>query len=309
MSAILNEQDLAEAAQFNAAAAAVAAEITAGLDGVPVAGMVATSPVAADGIASSPVVAPVTPAAAAPDQSVALVTKLMERLAGLEQQLSAATKPAAPETRQPTLTTDPYLDPHGALRTLGIDPEAFERAVVAKVLGDQAPVEMRAQVAATGQVQSLANLVKQQALDIASLRRELGQTTYQTDLDQYINNISADDQPELAEVAKSKRDWLRGAALDIVRQDAVARRNEPNAAPLPPSDAIKRLAEKLSPIFEVLRARTAAVAPAVTQTATATALPPTGASLGGAPPVKAPSSFEEATDAILQDVLRKYNIK
>lgn len=308
MSAILNDQDLSEAAQFRDAAAAVAAEVTAGLDAPSLApATFVATPLPAGGVATSPPSAQDIVSQHQASQADALVGKLMERLAGLEKQLSEATRPAPAATPEPQ-RPDPYLDPHGALRSIGVDPESFERAIVAKVLGDQAPVEMRAQVAASGQVQGLAALVKQQAADIASLRRELGQTTYQTDLDQYINNMSAEDQPELADVAKSKRDWLRSAALDIVRQDAANRRNEPNAAPLPPADAIKRLAEKLTPIFEVLRARTAAAAPAVTQTATATALPLTGASLGGAPPVKAPATFEEATDAILKDVLRKYNI-
>ncbi len=299
----MNEE--AQLAEYNAAAAAIANELGAAADAAGAAAVEQPAEI----VATSPVQAAEPGQSASPD-----IGKLLERLASLESALSqrqAETRQATREPEQPKqFAGDPYLDPEGALRHAGIDPDVFKRAVIAQTLGDQAPVELRAQAAVGGQMGALVKQLQALQGELSGVKRTLNQQNYQIELDDYVRGVDSTKYPEISQLAKSNPKWVTSAALDVVRADAAARRNDPTAAPLPPADAIARLAEKLSPIFTALKGSQTAAAPQPNvQTGQPTAPPPTGAALSGAPPVKVTRTFEEEVDSILKDVMRKHNIQ
>lgn len=309
---------------FQAASDRIAQDIVGRLEGAaPAPEGIVTSPAPAgivtspDAQAAQPAAPPAVQTPAQPDPTVAA---LLARLADLESQVAAARQPQpqpTPVTPAPTRQFDPSelanqlrYDPYGALEAAGLDPTTVARGLVARVMGDQAPPALQAQAALAPQLGQFQQVISDLQRQVQSLGSELKRRDYQSGLAEHVGTLDNVKFPAVTALHKQDRNWVSTALMQIVRDDAAGRQNQPGAAPLTPEEAVRRLEEKLSPVYRAFAPATPAPAqnaqPVVPAVQPAPA--PTAAALTGAPAPATGTSYEDKVALIMQDVLRKYQI-
>jgi len=303
-----------EQAAFNQRAAEIASQLLTP-DGQP--NLPAAEPVAA--VAEVPVdnapapSPPVDPPAAEPPY----IQKLLARIADLESTVSESRKqsiyqpPTPQEQARPAVDVNQFnTNPLAAMQQLGIDAENVTRQLVANALGKDAPPEVRAQAAVSGQLANMQRELAEAKQALGALNNELRRRDYSNDLQEYASGVDASKFPSVAAAlgrdAKRTQQELMRVVIDHARTPGVT-------APLTPEQAVAQLEKNLSWLGIAPQpspgAPTAAPANPANPTVPA-AKPPIPSTLSGAPSKLASSelTWEQKTQAILEETKRKFGI-
>lgn len=308
------DADAAAVTAFNNQAAQIAAEVTAQLEGNVI-------PASAGGLGSSPgIAAPVAPEPVSAPQGDPIVAKLLAKLTDMEAQISAlkAPVPAGPPEPPPGTTgwEDFHDDPWAAMERRGMDVAHVARSIVARVMGNDAPPELRAQAAVGGQVANLRTQVTDLMGQVKSLSSELGKRDYYSQIEAH--SPAADSTPATSAMLAANPQWVKDTVKQVVAEDARARSTIPGAKPLTPAEVYQRVEARIAPIYSVFNAQAknqqpaqpASAAAAPVPTAAQTNTPPAfaGALGGTVPPAPTATTWDEKVANVLNDVLTKYNL-
>lgn len=298
-------------AQFNQQADEIAAQLLAGLGQASQQPQTPAAPADLQPPTPPPVNQP-----ASPD-----LAKLLAKVADLEEQLSRRSQTQQPQSPAPSLPSgqpsglDPralQLDAVGALQAAGIDVGVVTRQLVAAAMGSEAPPHLQDTARVGGQVAALAQQVQQLQAQLQESRHEGRLAGMQYDLYRTASSVDTEKFPAAAAMAKANPQWVETALREMVVADARQNRQNPDAQPLSAAEAMSRLEGRLKPLFTVFSsaAQTSTAAPApAPQSAPAPATP---SALSGVPSTGRPQgelSWEQKTQSVMDEVLRKFGIQ
>lgn len=307
---------------FNAASAQIAAEIVGKMDAAAASPPAPVAPATppADAVITSPALAPPAPAPAPASQESeqsSTVAKLLAKLTDMEATISAlksAQTPApAPQAAVPAEDyTDFNLDPWAAMERRGIDVATVSRGIVARVMGDAAPPELRTEAKVGGQLSQFHKVIQDLQGQVKSLSSELGRRDYYTELDSF--SPGPDSTPATTAMLKKNPEWVKAQVRQVVTEDARARAQIPGAAKLTAAEVYERLEQRIAPVYSAFNSQppqNASAAQSSTPAPASTpALPPLSGTLPGTPPTPAAAtSYEDKVAFIMNDVLTRHNIR
>lgn len=291
---------------FNNQTAQIAAEVTAQLEASQ-AGGITTSP---------PAVAPPAPTPSAASTPDPVVEKLLAKLTDMEAKFASlqATQPdpqtpPVPPAQDPTRHgfEDFHDDPWAAMERRGIDVSHVARSIVARVMGNDAPPELKAQALVGGQVASLRTQVSDLMGQVKSLTSELGKRDYYSQIEAH--SPAADSTPATTAMLKADPQWVKDTVRQVVAEDARARSNVPGAKPLTPAEVYQRVEARIAPVYSVFAKQQPQTSTPAAPPSHTPAPPALAAALGGTTPT-APTAttWDEKVAAVMQDVMTKYNL-
>ena len=297
---------------YNDKAAQIAAEIL-GRGETPVDSGVATSPVEA-AIADAPISEAAPPTQ---NQEPPYVAKLLARIADMEAAVAESRKTTS--YTAPTPQEAPKIDinainadPLRALEALGVDVTNVQRQIVAQALGNEAPPELRAQAAVSGQLANVMRELNELKQANAAMGNELRRRDYSNGLQEYASSVDAGKFPNVAVALSKDAKRVQSELMRVVVDHA---RSSGATAPLTPEQAVAKLEENLSWLGLASSpqptAQTAAAAPQPVPTAGQPIVRnPIPGTVTGAPSKLASSelTWEQKTQAILEETKRKYGI-
>jgi hypothetical protein len=299
------DTDAAAVTAFNTQAAQIAAEVTAQLEG--------------NAVPSTPVVSPVVePAPTAAPQGDPIVAKLLAKLTDMEAQIAGLKVTAQPPAPVPTPPENPgstgwedfHDDPWAAMEKRGMDVSHIARSIVARVMGNDAPPELKAQAAVGGRMAQLQTQVSDLMGQVKSLSSELGKRDYYSQIEAH--SPAADSTPATSAMLAANPQWVKDTVKQVVAEDARARSTIPGAKPLTPAEVYARVEARIAPIYSVFNKQPAqpASAAATPVPAAPNATPPAfaGALNGTTPPAPTATTWDEKVANVMNDVLTKYNL-
>lgn len=279
---------------FNNQTAQIAAEVTAQLE-APQAGGITTSP----------------PAVVAPPTPDPVVEKLLAKLTDMEAKFASlqAAVPAEAPPQDPTRHgfEDFHDDPWAAMERRGIDVSHVARSIVARVMGNDAPPELKAQALVGGQVASLRTQVSDLMGQVKQLTSELGKRDYYSQIEAH--SPAADSTPATTAMLKADPQWVKDTVRQVVAEDARARSNIPGAKPLTPAEVYQRVEARIAPVYSVFAKQQPQTSTPAAPPSHTPAPPALAAALGGTTPTTpTATTWDEKVAAVMQDVMTKYNL-
>lgn len=248
------------------------------------------------------------------------VAKLLARIADMEAAVAESRKATSYTAPPPQERATPPIDinainadPLRALAALGVDVTNVQRQIVAQALGNEAPPELRAQAAVSGQLANVMRELNELKQANAAMGNELRRRDYSNGLQEYASSVDASKFPNVAVAlskdAKRVQSELMRVVVDHARSSGADR-------PLTPEQAVAQLESNLSwlGLAPQPTAQTAAAAtttlPTAGQPAAAPVRNPIPGTVTGAPSKLASSelTWEQKTQAILEETKRKYGI-
>ena len=144
------------------------------------------------------------------------------------------------------------LDPIGAFKAMGKDPDTMIKLALAQQLGDSAPASLKEFAREATTKREIAQLRAQIAEQAQAQRANEYFNTIQLGAKQYVTSVG-DSTPTLALVAKADPDYARDEIMEeIVSEAKRAAVTDPNGEPITYEEAAKRVETRLSKLAKLL---------------------------------------------------------
>lgn len=197
------------------------------------------------------------------------------------------------------------LDPVGAMKAMGKDPDTMIKLALAQQMGDAAPDKLKEFAREANTKREIAQLKAQLAAQAQAQRSQEYFNTINAGAREYVTSVG-DSTPTLALVAKADPDYARDEIMEeIVAEARRQAAQDPNGEPLAYSEAAKRVETRFARLAKLMNVQNS-MNPATKNAAKPKAVPPQAkpAAKPLAPWQKRSSSLEE--DGI-REALREYD--
>lgn len=150
------------------------------------------------------------------------------------------------------------LDPIGAFKAMGKDPEVIIKLALAQQLGDTAPQALKDFARESSTKREIAQLKAQLAVQAQAQRAQEYFNTIQAGAREYVMSFEktpkvGDSTPTLAKVAKADPDYVRDEIMEVIVADARAKAaQDPDGEPMAYAEAAKRVEERLARVAKLL---------------------------------------------------------
>lgn len=147
------------------------------------------------------------------------------------------------------------LDPYGALKSLGKDPDTVIKLALAQQLGDNAPASLKEFAKEASTKREIAQLKAQLAAEAQSRAAQEYFNTIHSGARQYVTSVG-DSTPTLALVAKADPDYARDEIMEEIVSEAKRQAaTDPNGEPISYEEAAKRVEKRFARLAKLINVR------------------------------------------------------